>query len=232
MKSLSKAVLFFGTAALALILGAWTCLAVKTWTYMFLPLKASWALGAVAAFLPAVLLNKLLTRSYSRIESDSSELNSVFGMLLGVNLLVLPALWFGVGGTPSSLAVDESARVLAEAMGVIEPVDEATLATFPCSDVGTGYVWVANIGTSERARVIARMPDGRLQAQVLPPRGETFTGARGEHMVGPTDGRRVMLVQVPDDPNQSRRLEADWSGGHVIFEMGPGHRSARFVDAR
>jgi hypothetical protein len=230
MQKLSKAVTFFGTAAVALVLAAFTCLSVQTWAYMYIPLKASWVLGIGLSLVPAWIFNKLLTRSYSKVEIDPSESGSFFGMLFMANLAAVALIGSGVINAAGPISLKETSRTLSEKAGLIEPVAEASLETFPTRSVGTGFVWVPNLGTESSPRVIARQPDGRLKVVVLPSRGNTYEGANQEVMVGPIEKDQVMLVPVPTDPNQSREVTVEWSGGTAYFEMGRGQRSARFSD--
>jgi len=226
MKNLPKAIRFFGTAAAALVLAAWTCLAVQVWAHMYMPLNFSWVLGIGCAFVPGWFFNKLLTRQYSKINEDASELNSIFGMLLGCNILLVPAIYFGGAAWGGGLAVNETARYLGETMGALEKVDEATLATFPASETGAGFVWVVNVGDQERPRVIARQTNGRLKAVYLPPRGEVLEQAGSEVMVGPSTSSKSLLVPTPEGRN-SKTVDVDWEGGHARFEMRPNQRRAR-----
>lgn len=232
MQKLSKAITFFGTAAAALVLAALTALTVKTWAYMFIPAKASWAIALGVTLVPAWLLNKMLTRAYSKHEISPSESGSLFGMLFMVNLAAVGLIWSGFLSAASPIALQESGRYLAVNAGVMEPVDEASLETFPTRSVGTGFVWVPNLGSKASPKVIARMDDGRLRAVDLPPRGTLYSDARSEVMVGPIETEQVMLVPVPEDPNEIRNISVRWSGGAASFSFKRGQKTARFDDSR
>lgn len=230
MKNLSKAITFFGTAIAATLLAALTALTIKTWAYMYIPMKTSWAIALGVSLVPAWVLNKLLTRSYSKVEIDPSESGSFFGMLFMVSLVTLGIVGSGLLSPAGTISLKESSRYLAVQTGVIEPIDEASLESFPTREVGTGFVWVPNLGTQASPKVIARMQDGRLRAVDLPSRGNSYTEARSEVLVGAIEPHQVMLVPVPTNPMEHREVTAQWSGGVAHFEIGPNQRFARFSD--
>lgn len=228
---LSRAVKFLGTAAVGLSLAAFTGLTVKTWAYMFIPWKTAVLAGVVAALVPGIVLNKMLTNSYRQFESDAHEVGSFFGILMAVNLAVIPAIYLGLGGGAGTLAAKDAAREAAVTLELIEKDGEATLETFPASETGSGYVWVENIGDAARPRIIAREADGRLRAHYLPPRGDYFGKAAHGALVGPADAEKglVMLVPTPE-PGHNRTVDVSWSGGQARFEMNGGDRRVTFDD--
>lgn len=230
--SLGRAVKFLGTATAATVLAGFTGYATFTWAHMFMPFKTACLAGIGLGLVPGFLLNKVLTSAYRKHERWANELGSLFGMLLAVNLLVLPAIYFGIGGPAGTLAVKEAARQVSVELELIEPESEKTLDTFPASEVGTGYVWVHNVGTLERPRVIGRLENGRLRAQYLPPRGSTYDLAASSVMVGPADAETglVMLVPIPENPRENREVSVSWSGGRATFRMDGRNRQAHFSD--
>ena len=77
--------------------------------------------GVAAGFIPGFLLNKGLTAAYRKHEAWASESGSLFGMMLATNILVLPAIFFGLGGPAGTLAVQEAARQTAVQLELVEP---------------------------------------------------------------------------------------------------------------
>ncbi len=232
MNRATRATQFLLTAGLAVTASTLAFLSARILAGMYLNPTWSLMVAMGAAFVPGYLLNKVLTASYRRLESGASEWGSIFGCLLLANATVLPVAWVGLAGVPAGVAVQQAIDDAAYAVGLLEQPSERTLATFPVAEVDTGVVWVPNVGTKARPRVIARQADGTLKAVVLPPRGESLK-AKTESMVGPHDTGKdaVMLAPVPEDPARNRRIvEVDWSGGRVRFVMDGGNRSAHFTD--
>jgi hypothetical protein len=230
--SLGRAVKFLGTATAASALAGFTGYATYTWAHMFMPFKTACLAGIGVGLIPGLVFNKMLTNAYRKHERWANEVGSLFGMLMAVNLVALPAIYLGIGGPAGTLAVEEAARQAAVQFELVEAETEVTLDTFPASEVGTGYVWVHNVGTVERPRVIGRLDNGRLRAQYLPPRGSSYEDAARPVMVGPADAETglVMLVPVPEDPRESREVSASWSGGQATFRMNGLNRQAHFND--
>lgn len=230
--SLGRAVKFLGTATVATGLAGFTGYATYTWAHMFMPFKTACLAGLGVGLIPGLVFNKALTNAYRKHERWANEVGSLFGMLIAVNLVVLPAIYFGIGGPAGTLAVQEAARQAAVQLELVEPESEKTLDTFPASEVGTGYVWVHNVGTLERPRVIGRLENGRLRAQYLPPRGSTYEAPAKTVMVGPADPETglVMLVPVPEGRGENREVSVSWSGGRATFKMNGRNRQAHFSD--
>ncbi len=233
LMKVSRAVSFLGTVTASVGLAAFTCLAVKTYAYMYMPLKTAWLLGAAAAIIPGWLMNKALTASYRKnCDRSAVEGNSFFGSLVSANVLIIPLLFLGAFGPAGKFSAHEATRIGAETLQLVEPIDEATLETFPASETGTGYIWVHNVGTEARPREIARQADGRLQAVYLDSRGKTLSVNNHEAMIGPNDTKRglVMLVPVPEQAGENRTVDVSWDGGRALFRMRGNSRQATFTD--
>ena len=230
MQRTARAISYLSTAAVSLMVMAFTFLAVWTWAAMYLPDGNSLAIAGAATFLPGFLVNKGLTRSYRRIDDGASEWGSIFGVLLMGNLILAPVLGLGIAGTAARIATHDAFTRAAAFTGFAEQIDEATLETFPSSDVDAGVIWVHNVGTTERPRVIARDEGCELRVVTLPPRGKVLE-ARTQAMVGQVDEAtdRVMLCPFPEE-GRSLRVENQWDGGRAVFEIGPHTRSATFYD--
>lgn len=228
----ARAVSFLGTATGAIAATGFVGLTGTIWAGMYLPAKTAILVGAAGAFVPGFLLNKMLTRSYQKLESGASEWGSIFGTLLGLNLLAIPVLCLGLVGVAPQVASQEAFTKATVTLGLLEAPDEASLKTFPASEVDTGVVWVHNVGTEARPRVISRTADGALKAVVLPPRGKVLS-MRSEAFVGPhdTETNRVMLCPIPEDGGR-QVVENHWDGGVARFVMDGGRREASFTDAR
>lgn len=228
-RKLSTLVTVLGGLAVTLLVG----LSVACWVAMFFPVKSAWVAGALAAFLPGFLLNRLLTSSYRKLENDASEAGSLFGALGVVNGAVLAVLWFGLLGQAAHFAMGDALTTSWVTLGFLDTPLDATLPTFPGSTQGTGVIWAPNLGTTEQPRVVARMADGWLRAAFVPPRGSTFE-CRTPCLAGPVDAAagRVMLCPVPESADLEREVSVTWEGGVARFIFRSHEQKALFIDKR
>jgi len=205
-------------------------LTVKTWAAMYLPLRTAWPIGVAIAFIPGFFLNKVLTRSYRQIEPDATEMGSIFGTLALLNVAVAACLFIGIAGLPADVAMEETLTRSYATLGFLDKPLEATLAPYPRSTTGTGVIWVPNLGTNERPRVIVRNAEGDLKAEYLPPRGKVFESAHNA-VVGPVDetAKTVMLCPVPTDKGVAcTEVNAVYPGGRALFKFSPTEARAYF----
>lgn len=230
MNRATRALTYSLQAAGGLLLTGVTFLAVRSWAGMYLPAGSAAATALAAAALPGYLLNKLLTRSYSRLEYGASEWGSIFEVLLLTNGLVAGGLWMGIAGIPAQVATQEALDQTVYQLGLVDEPSERTVQAFPRARMDTGVLWVPNLGTSEQPRVIARLANGTLKVEELGPRGSAFE-ARSEVVRGPVslDGGEVMLAPVPD-PGTRRTIEVEWEGGVARFVLSDTLRKATFRD--
>jgi hypothetical protein len=194
------------------------------WAGLYMPWKGSLAIAGLTALGIPWILNKGLTARYRKIDRSASEWNSLFGMALATHLVLLPALYFGAGGSAGRISVAEAARQGAVQAGVLDPIDEATLSSYPLSEVDTGITWVPNLGTPERPLVVARQDDGELKAVYLPEAGEKVTAHNRTFVVGPAErtASRVMLCPVPEGGEgitRNRTVRVPYEDGVVTFRL-------------
>lgn len=229
-----RAIRFLGTVAAATVVTGLAFTTAETWAGLYLHTKGSMAAAAAAALGLPWLLNKLLTRSYRRIDRGASEWNSFFGMALATHLVALPALYFGAGGVTGQVATREALRLASVKTGLLHDIDEATLEAFPMSEVDTGVTWVPNIGSKKRPRIIVRTAAGDLRAKHLPPAGEVYRDSSKDFIVGPSEtaAARVMLCPIPGtgkgeaaSRGHNRTVRVPFDGGVVTFRMRAGSHS-------
>lgn len=230
-----RAVTFLTTVAAATVVTGAAVATAEIWAGLYMPWKGSLAVAGLAALGIPWLLNKALTRSYRKIDRSASEWNSFFGMALATHLVLLPALYLGAAGPAGRISVAEAARRGAVAAGFLDAIDEATLSSYPLSEVDTGITWVPNLARPERPMVVARQADGELKAVYLPEAGETVEADGRTYLVGPAEHSqdRVMLCPVPEGSARfrSRTVHVPFDGGTATFQMVRGHHSLR-ISAR
>lgn len=223
-----RAIQFLATVAASVVVTGLAFMTTKIWAGLYLDVNGTMLAAGAAAFGLPWLLNALLTRSYRKLDQGASEWNSLFGVALATHLLLMPALYLGLGGAGGAISTREALRKSAVATGILEEVDEATLEAFPMSETDTGVVWVPNVGSTQRPRVIARLESGRLKAVVLPPAGEVYDGARADFVVGPSEvgSGRVVMARIPEDVARNpRTVRLSYEGGTVTFRMSGNSRS-------
>ncbi len=214
-RPLSTILTVLGGSALTVLM----VLTVKTWAGMFLPLQTAMGIAVAGALIPGVLVNKVLTKQYQKIEPEASEMGSIFGTLILVNGISLALILLGVFGLPADVALEETLTRSYATLGFLDKPLAATLAPYPRSESGTGVIWVPNLGTLDQPRIIARNENDVLKASYLPPKGKTFE-AKHDTIVGPARKLtgRVLLCPVPgkNDPYKSEVQHA-WEDGTVRF---------------
>lgn len=200
------------------------------WAGLYMPWKGSLAVAGLAALGIPWMLNKGLTARYRKLDRSASEWNSFFGMAIATHLVLLPALYFGAGGPAGRISVAEAFQQGAIRAGLLETIEEATLDSFPLSEVDTGITWVPNLGTPERPLVVARQPDGALKAVYLPEAGEKVTAHGRAFVVGPAERgeSRVMLCPAALDGERVKRnrvIRVPYEDGIVTFKIIGGNHS-------
>lgn len=221
---------FLVSLLVGLVLTGWVFHISWIWACLYLDsLPGALVATAVAVLVPWIL-NQALTRSYRRIEQWATPWNSLLGMTIAFQCLVLGVTgsgWFSHGGTVS---FRESVRALAHRAGRPGAAPTFELETLPGSYVlpdlpaeGSALergatVWVPNFGDDDQPWIVQRNPAGELKLTPVEAREQLVSVGKRAYMVGKTEARSRRLVVMPLVPDARRVLAAaPFDGGRIQF---------------